>query len=214
MTETWSKDTHLCSICDALIEITRKDEFRNIWHCGGECILLSVEDATIKENPTERKNMLDNLENAIDSGYSNYNPSALVTYKKIAGTFAAPEAPEYVTEKVTDIEWALDRARRDSASVEKHFQQLRELEELLKELHDPNYTKEEALEQIAQLFGLELTKSISFSGMISFSGTVEVPFSESEDFDLFYHLQDNLTLDTNDGSIEIDTYEVDRADEE
>ena len=213
MKETWSKDTHLCTICDALIEITRKDEFRNIWHCGGECILLSVEDATIKENPTERKNMLDNLESAI-SVPNEYNSNLLVTYKKIAGTFSAPEAPEYVTEKVTDIEWALDRARRDSASLEKNFQQLRELEELLKELHDPNYSKEEALEQIAQLFGLELTKSISFSGMISFSGTVEVPFSEAEDFDLFYHLQDNLTLDTNDGSIEIDTYEVDRADEE
>jgi hypothetical protein len=213
MKETWSKDTHLCTICDALIEITRKDEFRNIWHCGGECTLLSVEDATIKENPTERKNMLDNLESAI-SVPNEYNSNLLVTYKKIAGTFSAPEAPEYVTEKVTDIEWALDRARRDSASLEKNFQQLRELEELLKELHDPNYTKEEALEQIAQLFGMELTKSISFSGMISFSGTVEVPFSEAEDFDLFYHLQDNLTLDTNDGSIEIDTYEVDRADEE
>jgi hypothetical protein len=213
MRETWSKDTHLCTICDALIEITRKDEFRNIWHCGGECNLLSVEDATIKENPTERKNMLDNLENAI-SVPNEYNSNLLVTYKKIAGTFAAPEAPEYVTEKVTDIEWALDRARRDSASLEKNFQLLRELEELLKELHDPNYTKEEALEQIAQLFGFELTKSISFSGMISFSGTVEVPFSEAEDFDLFYHLQDNLTLDSNDGSIEIDTYEVDRADEE
>ena len=213
MKETWSKDTHLCTICDALIEITRKDEFRNIWHCGGECILLSVEDATIKENPTERKNMLDNLESAI-SVPNEYNSNLLVTYKKIAGTFSAPEAPEYITEKVTDIEWALDRARRDSASLEKNFQQLRELEELLKELHDPNYSKEEALEQIAQLFGLELTKSISFSGMISFSGTVEVPFSEAEGFDLFYHLQDNLTLDTNDGSIEIDTYEVDRADEE
>jgi hypothetical protein len=49
--------------------------------------------------------------------------------------------------------------------------------------------------------------------MISFNGTVQVPLTEAEDFDLFYHLQDNITLEAYDGNIEIDSYEVDRADE-
>ena len=42
-----------------------------------------------------------------------YNPHMLVTYKAIAGTYAEPESPTYLTDKVTDIEWALHNMRAD-----------------------------------------------------------------------------------------------------
>ena len=109
--ESWFKDSHLCTICDALVEVTRKDEFRNIWHCGGECVLLSVEDATIQPN-NEREKMETYGATVTPAVPNEYNSNLLVTYKKIAGTYAQPEAPEYITQKVVDLEWALEQGRR------------------------------------------------------------------------------------------------------
>jgi hypothetical protein len=48
-----------------------------------------------------------------------YNPNLLVTYKAIAGTYAAPEEPTYLTSKVTEIEWDLHSARsREESATE------------------------------------------------------------------------------------------------
>ena len=80
-----------------------------------------------------------------------YNSNLLVTYKKIAGTYAAPEAPEYITQKVVDLEWALEQGRRADDLYNGLKLKVNELEELLVELYNPNYTKEEALQQIDSL---------------------------------------------------------------
>ena len=97
-----------------------------------------------------------------------YNPNLLVTYKAIPETYAAPESPTFMTDKVTDIEWALHQARNDRKTVDANFKQMLALEELLVELYNPNYDKSEVLQQITELFGWELKKTVSVSGTISF----------------------------------------------
>jgi hypothetical protein len=161
MNEKWFKDSHLCTICDALIEITRKDEFRNIWHCGGEANLLSVEDATILPTTTKGNKMETTVE---------YNPTLLVTYKKIVD-----HEVSYPTEKVTDIEWALDQGRRNSLAFMNLTHKIDDLKEHIEEWVNPNYDKQEVITELCEYFGINPTKTVTVTGTINFEVNVQVP---------------------------------------
>ena len=141
-----------------------------------------------------------------------YNPNLLVTYKAIPETYAAPESPTFMTDKVTDIEWALHQARNDRKTVDANFKLQLGLEELLVELYNPNYDKSEVLQQIKDYFGWELKKTVSVIGTISFEVEMEVPIDEVEDFDAHYILGDELSLDSSNGDIEVSTWSIDSAD--
>jgi hypothetical protein len=141
-----------------------------------------------------------------------YNPNLLVTYKAVPETYAAPESPTFMTDKVTDIEWSLHQARNDRKTVDTNFKQMLALEELLIELHNPNYDKSEVLQQITELFGWELKKTVTVTGTISFEVEVSVPLDELEDFDAHYILGDELSLDSNNSDIDVNTWTVDSAD--
>jgi len=208
MNEKWFKDSHLCTICDALIEITRKDEFRNIWHCGGEANLLSVEDATILPTTTKGNEMNGMTETNLPlSEAERYNPNQLVTYKKIFN-----DETTYSTEKVVDIEWALEQGRRANDNYNGLRLKVNELEELLVELYNPNYTKEEALQQIAELFGFELSKTVTVTGTINFEVTVQVPLDEVDNFDAHYKLGDELSLTSYGSDVEVNDWTIEDTD--
>jgi hypothetical protein len=113
-----------------------------------------------------------------------YNPNLLVTYKAIAGTYAAPEEPTYLTSKVTDLEWELHNGRSREESLRSIQGTVRQLEDSIVEWYDPNYSKEEVLVALCELFGVNPVKEIEVQGTVSFSGTISVPMSEIADFDL------------------------------
>ncbi len=110
MTEKWNKYSYLNTENNCLIEVTHLEgtEEKLILTPlnNSPYLLLSVEDATIKEHPTNERNTMEQTTTVPET----YNPNLLVTYKKIAGTFAAPEAPEFITDKVVDIEWPAEEA--------------------------------------------------------------------------------------------------------
>jgi hypothetical protein len=141
-----------------------------------------------------------------------YNSNLLVTYKKIAGTYAQPEAPEYITQKVVDLEWALEQGRRADDNYNGLRLKVNELEELLVELYNPNYTKEEALQQIAELFGFELSKTVTVTGTINFEVTVQVPLDEIDNFDAHYKLGDELSLTSYGNDVEVNDWSIDNTD--
>jgi len=113
-----------------------------------------------------------------------YNPNLLVTYKAIAGTYAAPEEPTYLTSKVTDLEWELHSALAREESLRSIQGTIGQLEDNIVEWYDPNYSKEEVLVALCELFGVNPVKEIEVQGTVSFSGTISVPMSEIADFDL------------------------------
>jgi hypothetical protein len=113
-----------------------------------------------------------------------YNPNLLVTYKAIAGTYAAPEEPTYLTSKVTDLEWELHSARAREESLRSIQGTISQLEDSIVEWYDPNYSKEEVLVALCELFGINPVKEIEVQGTVTFSGTISVPMSEIADFDL------------------------------
>ena len=128
-----------------------------------------------------------------------YNPNLLVTYKAIAGTYAAPEEPTYLTSKVTDLEWDLHSARAREDLLRSLQGTIKQLEDNIVEWYDPNYSKEEVLVALCELFGINPVKEIEVQGTVSFSGTISVPMSEIADFDL-----SNVTID-----VDLSSYDYD-----
>jgi len=128
-----------------------------------------------------------------------YNPNLLVTYKAIPDTYAAPESPTFMTDKVTQIEWDLHNGRTAQKQLAERRLDISWLEEQIAEWYDPNYTKEEVLQAIIEHFGFNPTKQMSVYGTVTFSGTINIPISEIEDFDL-----SNVTIDA-----EVSSYDYD-----
>jgi hypothetical protein len=180
--ETWFQDSHLCTVCDALIEVTRKDEFRNIWHCGVECILLSVEDATIHPN-NERKEMES----------TEYNPNQLVTYKKIHDGIVS-----YETVKMNTLEYDLAQYRALQDTDRKNRSMMNNLEENIIEWYNPNYDKEEVLHALCELIGFTPIKKIRVTGQVYVEVDIDVPVDEIEGFDAQQSLNDYLAIDYTD----------------
>jgi hypothetical protein len=128
-----------------------------------------------------------------------YNPNLLVTYKAIAGTYAAPEEATYLTSKVTDLEWDLHNARSREEALRNLQGTVNSLEDQIVEWFDPNYSKEEVLVAICEHFGINPVKQIEVEGTISFSGTISVPMSDLADFDI-----SNVTIDADLNSYDYD----------
>ena len=113
-----------------------------------------------------------------------YNPNLLVTYKCIPETYAAPESPTFMTDKVTQIEWDLHNGRNNAVIATKRREDIEWLENQIPEWYDPNYTKEDVLRELAAAFNVNPMKEVSVYGTVTFSGTIQVPLNEIEDFDL------------------------------
>ena len=139
-----------------------------------------------------------------------YNPNLLVTYKRIEDGEAS-----YQTDKVVQLEWTLEEARSETRRKNALQSKIDEITGYLDEdgWYNPNTELSDVLRELCRILDHNPTKTIEFSGTITFSGNIDVPLDESEDFDLFYHLQDNLTLDAYDGNIEINSYEVENVDQ-
>jgi hypothetical protein len=128
-----------------------------------------------------------------------YNPNLLVTYKAIPETYAAPESPTFMTDKVTQIEWELHQGRTNANIAAERRGDIEWLEEQIPEWYDPNYSKEDVLKALAQHFAINPMKEISVYGTVTFSGTIQVPLDEIENFDL-----SNVTIDA-----EVSSYDYD-----
>ncbi len=113
-----------------------------------------------------------------------YNPNLLVTYKAIPETYAAPESPTFMTDKVTDLEWELHQGRTNANLAAERRLDISWLEDQIPEWYDPNYSKEEVLKALAHHFSLNPVKQMSVYGTVTFSGTISIPLDEIEDFDL------------------------------
>jgi hypothetical protein len=139
-----------------------------------------------------------------------YNPNLLVTYKYIPeltpshGVQLGEEpAATFMTDKVTEIEWQLHKSREYAAKASTLAAERRAdiemFEEQIPEWYDPNYSKEDVLKALAQHFGINPMKQMSVYGTVTFSGTINIPISEIEDFDL-----SNVTIDA-----EVSSYDYD-----
>lgn len=199
--DKWDKYTYVCSDCDALTEVTTvKDlkEYRGWCSCGSANLLwLSVEDATIHPQTTKG--------NTVDVS-TEYNPNLLVTYKKIDG-----DNVSYVTDKVTQIEWDLDRGRTVSSNYYTLLNKIDNLGEQVAEWFNPNYDKEEILSELCEFFGINPTKTVTVDAQITVQVEIEVPIADYEHFDASEFLEYNLGVDSTDSTMSVNSFTVEHV---
>ena len=207
METKWFKYSYVCtSECDALIEYTMKagytpNETNIKCLCGGDTVRVSVVDATIAPNK-ERKEM-ETL-----TPPSDYNPNQLVTYKSINNGQAT-----YPIIKVVNLEWELEERK----NLEKRNQELRAtrdeiIEKLtLEEWYSDEWSKSEILANLCRILGHNPKKHVRIVADVRLEVDYEMPLEDAEDFDARDFLQDNLSVDSYHGDLEVDLFEVQDA---
>lgn len=85
--------------------------------------------------------------------------------------------------------------------------------DVIDEIYAGNWNDERDIANtLCQIIDYTPTKEINFTATINFSGTIQVPAQEAEDFDLTGALEDAY-VDINNGDIVIDNYELYDANE-
>jgi neutral trehalase len=207
----YQKYTWVCTgDCDALIEYTFKDGFgwpngvmQLTCPCNSTCTLLSVEDATIPytDTPLTKEEPMETTEHLVPD---TYNSNLLVTYKKINGY----SNPEYITDKVTSIEWDLHNARQSQKTVSTLQSKIDAVKEIICEAYADSQDQD-TLREIAEALGIELIKEVQFTASIEVTGTYSYDvLSDYSEYDLESVVTDSLYAESNDGNITIDDTEV------
>ena len=182
---TWNKYEYVCPYCDSLVTYTTRDERGDINPCPicpERLTLMSVVDVTIPSinEPAQQE------ENKMDTIAELYNPNLLVTYKKIIGGDT-----EYGTEKVADLEWTLDQARKSFADRTLFQNQRFLVDNIINSSYEDSEDKD-TLREIAKALDISLTKEVSWTATVTISGTVDVDLTD-EDFDLESHVSDEIS---------------------
>ena len=207
-----SKYTFACdpNECDCLIEVTSSDGFgfpsgvvEITCPCGRKPNLLSVQHATIQ--PTNERNTMetDTYGATVTPAVPlSYDANVFVTYKDIIDGTAT-----YPTIKVNELEYRLDRIKRLEDQLSTSNGQISKIIDNLSEesWFNPNTEKEEILNDLCAILDYEPKKEVRFEGTIYFSGRVDVPLAEYEDFDLDDYVND-ITVDCYNGDVVIDEY--------
>jgi len=210
---TYQKYTWVCTgDCDALIEYTFKDGFG--WPngvmeltcpCKSNCVLLSVEDATIPPITTTKEEQMETTigSDALHSPAVEYNPNLLVTYKVLHGY----SDPEYTTSKVTSLEWDLHNGRQSQKTVGVLQSKINTVKDIITEAYADS-EDQETLCAISKALSIELMRTVEFTATIEVSGTYEYDVLSDYDFDLDGEVTDNLYVDSQSGAITIGDIEV------
>jgi len=204
-----SKYTFVCDPyeCDCLIEVTSSDGFgfpsgvtELTCPCGRKTTLLSVEHATITPLTQTKEEKMETTEHLVPD---TYNSNLLVTYKKINGY----SNPEYITDKVTSIEWDLHNARQSQKTLSSLQSKINTVKDIITEAYADS-DDQETLRAIAEALDIPLTRTVEWSATIEVSGTIELDLLADYDTDIESEIYDNLTVDSQNGNIEIVDTEV------
>ena len=207
-----SKYTFACDPdeCDCLIEVTSSDGFgfpsgvvEITCPCGRKPNLLSVQHATIQ--PTNERNTMETTTEVPMT----YDANVLVTYKDIVDGVAT-----YPTIKVNDLEWKLDRIKSLENQLSNSNSQIGKIIDNLtaEGWYNPNTDKDEVLRDLCEILGHTPQQEMSWSVTLTVAGTTLVNLDEVEDFDIRYHLGDNLSVDSNDFDTKVDSWDIDYVD--
>jgi hypothetical protein len=203
-----AKYTFVCDPdeCDTMIELTTSDGFgfpSGVTQLTCPCNRqMSYLGCTIQPN-NERKEMETNT-----VPYS-YDANTLVTYKSINNGEVT-----YPTLKVNELEMHLDSYRRlqDQLAISNN-----QISQILDNLsadgwYNPNTDKEDILRDLCEILGHEAKQSVTITATVNVEVTYDIPLEEVEDFDAKYFLQDNLSIDSYNGDVCIDSFDVQDAD--
>jgi len=152
--------------------------------------------------------ILENVENAIDLG-TPYNPNLLVTHKDITNGETT-----YKTIKVVDLEYKLERIKNIEDHLSRSQGTIRKIIDNLNMdgWYSDSVDKSEVLRDLCEIVDYTPQQEMSWTVTLTVSGTSMVNLDEVEDFDIRYHLNDNLSVDSNDFETNVDSWDIDCVD--
>ncbi len=142
-----------------------------------------------------------------------YNPNLLVTYKSIKNGEAT-----YPTLKVVQLETLIAENEFRSNQLSNRLQaQEKQIGLILNNLtadgwYSDSTDKAEVLSDLCDILGHEPKQTVRITGTISFEIDYDIPLDEVEDFDSHYFLQDNLSLDSYNGDVIVESWTVEDSD--
>jgi hypothetical protein len=187
--------------CDALVEFIPSDGFgfpngevKMTCACGRQMNWISARISPTNEKEKEMQ----------DTQYD-VNATMLVrttdyTTGVITDVPVTPLDVETMRRKINNLETRL-------ASHEKMITQIKE-NLTYAGWYMSSVDKEDVLSDLCSIVGHEPIAVLRFSATITVEGSVEVPLSEAEDYDLRYDLQDDLTVESNNFNLGINSYYV------
>jgi hypothetical protein len=151
--------------------------------------------------------MLENLEASMDA--ANYNANLLVTYKSINNGEVT-----YPTIKVNELEYKLDQVRYTEKQLIKNADLIKQITDNLSAegWYNPNTDKEDILRDLCEILGHEPKQTVTITAQVSVEVSYDIPLEDVEDFDARYFLQDNLSIDSYNGDVVIESFDVEDAD--
>ena len=137
-----------------------------------------------------------------------YNPHQLVTLRDINDGVES-----FNVHKATDLEWKLEELKQ----AEKRHSGLQAIIDQIKshmtldEWYSDYKDKDEVLEALADILGIEPTASINLTVTVEISMSAELPIKEMTDFDAETFVTDELQISAY-GSVDVDDWSVQSAD--
>ena len=141
-----------------------------------------------------------------------YNPHALVTLKRTINTESGDA--QFELYKTTEIEGVLDDMRcRDNLISKRIESQEKQLGQIIDNLsaegwYSDSVDKEDVLRDLCTILDVNPQQEMSWSATITIEGTTLVNLDEVNDFDIRYHLNDELTIDSNDFDTKVDSWNI------
>ena len=137
-----------------------------------------------------------------------YNPNLLVTYKSIKNGEVT-----YPTLKMNELEYELDSYRRQTERLNEAQSKINQIIDNLSAdgWYNPNTEKSEVLNDLCEILGHEPKQSVTITATVNVEVTYDIPLEDVEDFDARYFLQDNLTIDSYNGDVIIESFDVEDA---
>ena len=200
---SWFKYTYVCPTCDALIEITKTGFYTPQTCCGTHATYLSVADATIPSSTTTKEETM-----SATSEYMERQNSALLELieKKDSLITRLQDEVSSLTQKLGADHKNCDYWKSENGRIGS------QIIALIDNSYDEDLSSDEIITELCQIVDYNPTKTVEFTATMTFSGSIEVPREEQNDFDLTAVLEDAY-VDINNGNVVIDSYELYDANE-
>jgi len=134
-----------------------------------------------------------------------YNANNLVQYKDITnGVVTFPII------KVNDLEGKFERMKNLEFQLATSNNQIRQIIDNLTAdgWYAEHIDKADVLKDLCSILDHTAQSEMSWTVSITVEGTTLVNLDEVEDFDVRYHLNDNLTIDSNDWNTKVDSWDI------
>ena len=140
-----------------------------------------------------------------------YNPNGLIALRRIDENTNENTYPLY---KAVDLEGILNR---NNLLEQRIAYQEKQIGQVIDNLnidgwYNPNVDKEDILRDLCEIFEHEAKQEVRMTATIQVEVTYNCPLNEFENFDAKYFLQDELSIDSYNGDIIVESFDVEDAD--